>query len=61
MVASPRTLTSSGTIASPSSGSIPFVSPRSGGFGRTELRDIARLVGEHAEDLLEAWNDHFGK
>ena len=34
---------------------------RSGGFGRTELRDIARLVSEHAEDLLEAWNDHFGK
>ncbi|HJZ43513.1 MAG TPA: DUF4160 domain-containing protein [Hyphomicrobiaceae bacterium] len=33
---------------------------RSGGFGRAELRDIARLVNQHAEDLLEAWNDHFG-
>ena len=34
---------------------------RSGGFGRTELSDIARLVTQYAEDLLEAWNDHFGK
>jgi hypothetical protein len=33
---------------------------RSGGFGRAELRDIVRIVNEHAEQLLEAWNDYFG-
>jgi len=33
---------------------------RSGGFRRTELRDIANLVSAHAQTLLEAWNDHFG-
>jgi hypothetical protein len=33
---------------------------RSGGFGRTELREIDRLVKEHAQQLLEDWNDYFG-
>lgn len=33
---------------------------RSGGFGRTEIRDIGRLVGEHRSELLEAWDDYFG-
>jgi Domain of unknown function (DUF4160) len=33
---------------------------RSGGFGRAEIRDIGRLVGEHQSELLEAWNDYFG-
>jgi hypothetical protein len=33
---------------------------RSGGFGRAELRDIARLVNEHATELLETWNGYFG-
>jgi hypothetical protein len=33
---------------------------RSRGFRRTELRDITRLVNEHATELLEAWNDYFG-
>jgi hypothetical protein len=33
---------------------------RSGGFGRAEIRDIGRLVGEHQRELLEAWNDFFG-
>jgi hypothetical protein len=33
---------------------------RSRGFGRAELRDVNRLVNEHAQELLEAWNDYFG-
>jgi hypothetical protein len=33
---------------------------RSGGFGRAELRDIARLVNERATELLESWNGYFG-
>ena len=33
---------------------------RSGGFGRPEVRDIGRLVGERKSELLEAWNDYFG-
>jgi Domain of unknown function (DUF4160) len=32
---------------------------RSRGFRRAELRDIARLVDEHAQQLLEAWDDYF--
>ena len=32
---------------------------RSTGFGAAELRDIERLVDEHQELLLEAWNDYF--
>lgn len=32
---------------------------RSGGFGRSEVRDIGRLVAAHAAGLLEAWNDYF--
>jgi hypothetical protein len=33
---------------------------RSGGFGRTEMRQIGRLVGERRSVLLEAWNEYFG-
>jgi len=33
---------------------------RSGGFGRAEIRDIARVLGEHQSELLEAWDDYFG-
>ena len=33
---------------------------RSRGFQRAELREIARLVNEHAQELLEAWDDYFG-
>jgi hypothetical protein len=29
------------------------------GFRRAEVRTIGRLVGEHARELLEAWNDYF--
>ena len=61
MVANPRMLTSSGTIVSPSSGSIPSALPAAAVSAERELRDITRLVHDHAEDLLEAWNDHFGK
>ena len=50
----------SGTTAWPSSGFIPVRLSRSGGFGRTELREIDRLVQEHAQQLLEDWNDYFG-
>lgn len=32
----------------------------SGGFGRAEIRDIERLVGQHNEQLREAWNGYFG-
>lgn len=31
----------------------------SGGFKRVELRTVERLVGEHVEELLRAWNEFF--
>ena len=31
----------------------------SGGFKRVELRTIERLVEEHVEDLVRAWNEFF--
>ena len=31
----------------------------SGGFGRTELNRIQRLVEDNGEDLLRSWNDYF--
>jgi hypothetical protein len=31
----------------------------SGGFARTELGRIQKLVSAHQEDLLEAWNGYF--
>jgi hypothetical protein len=33
---------------------------RSVGFTRAEVRSIGRLVGEHRQQLLEAWNAFFG-
>lgn len=30
------------------------------GFRAKELRDVRRLVNEHAAEFLEAWNDNFG-
>jgi hypothetical protein len=30
------------------------------GFRAKELRDIRRLVSEHAAEFLEVWNDKFG-
>ncbi len=32
---------------------------RSGGFGRTELRHIQRIVDQHCVELQEAWNGYF--
>lgn len=34
---------------------------RSGGFRRSELRDIERAVTENAPYLLEAWHGFFGR
>lgn len=33
---------------------------KSGGFSRTELREIESLVVENSAALVEAWNDYFG-
>ncbi|HET6889679.1 MAG TPA: DUF4160 domain-containing protein [Pyrinomonadaceae bacterium] len=33
----------------------------SGGFNRTELGRIQKLVTEHQANLLEAWNAYFGR
>jgi len=30
------------------------------GFRAKELRDVQRLVNEHAHEFLEVWNDNFG-
>jgi hypothetical protein len=32
---------------------------RSGGFGAAELRELERLVLEHAQLLLGKWNEYF--
>ena len=37
----------------------PVISAGSRRFGARELRTIERLVVEHEESLLEAWNDYF--
>jgi hypothetical protein len=31
----------------------------SGGFGRTEISRIQRIVDENREDLLRSWNEYF--
>jgi hypothetical protein len=31
----------------------------SGGFGRTEITRIQRLIEEHREELSRSWNDYF--
>ena len=38
----------------------PIRLARSGGFRRAELADIHRLIAQHHQLLLEAWNDYFG-
>lgn len=38
----------------------PLRLARSGGYGRAENRNLARLAGERHLELLEAWNDYFG-
>jgi hypothetical protein len=37
----------------------PIRLERSGGFGRSELRRIQRIVEEHQPALLEAWHGYF--
>ena len=37
----------------------PVALARNLGFRPPELRRIARLIAEHRESLLEAWNEHF--
>ena len=31
------------------------------GFNVRELGDIRRIIQDHVDELLGAWNDHFGK
>jgi hypothetical protein len=33
---------------------------RSRGFGDHELRRLQKLIEEHRDRMLEAWNEHFG-
>jgi hypothetical protein len=37
----------------------PIRLQRSGGFSRLEIGRIQKLVSEHREELLEAWNGYF--
>ncbi len=37
----------------------PIRLQRSGGFPRTEIGRIQKLVSEHHEELVEAWNEYF--
>jgi hypothetical protein len=37
----------------------PLRLANSGDFGRAEIRRIEQILGEHQEQLLEAWNDFF--
>ena len=32
---------------------------RSSGFGRSEILRISRLVREHREQIMEAWDEYF--
>ena len=38
----------------------PVALSRNLGFSAQELRTIERLLTQHEETLLEAWNDYFG-
>lgn len=33
---------------------------RSGGFSRTELRQVERIIQENHAEIVEAWNEYFG-
>jgi hypothetical protein len=37
----------------------PLRLAHSGDFGRAEIRRIEQILGDHQEELLEAWNDFF--
>lgn len=38
----------------------PVALARNIGFSAVELRHIQRLIAEHEQRLLEAWDDYFG-
>jgi hypothetical protein len=38
----------------------PVALARNLGFSPNELRRIERILVEHEQELLEAWNDYFG-
>ena len=33
---------------------------KSGGFRRSEISRVARIIGEHQVKIMEAWNEYFG-
>ena len=37
----------------------PVALQRTGGFNRVELNEIARLIRENQQELLESWNEFF--
>jgi len=39
----------------------PVMLQNSGGFNRTEINRIQRLVEEHEEELLRGWNEYFSE
>jgi len=39
----------------------PVALQKAGGFSRTELNKIAKLVSENREVLLESWYEFFGR
>jgi len=39
----------------------PVMIQKTGGFSRTELNQIAKLVEENRESLLEHWYEFFGR
>jgi hypothetical protein len=38
----------------------PMRLQRSGGFSRTEIRSIERVIHEYHSTIVEAWNEYFG-
>jgi hypothetical protein len=38
----------------------PISLAKNRGFKQHEINEMARLVAEHQERLVEAWHDHFG-
>ncbi len=38
----------------------PIRLQNSGGFNRAELNRIQKIIQDHHQELMEAWNDYFG-
>lgn len=38
----------------------PIALAKNRGFANHELNDIERLIKDHQQSLIEAWNDYFG-